>query len=242
MPFSDGGIAVVAHRVVELGLGEEGLGGEVELLAARAHAVHVASDVPERRAEHAAQPGVRPREPRATPGEIEGGRRRGRLLVRHARRRARRRRRGPESRSQRAAHLDALQRAARAPGSSGATRARATPKSVPPAQRAFERVLSLTGAGGARASSIRRLVDRASCLLSKSATSPGTVIATRPSHATARVSPRLASSLDLHLASRLVRSGQCHTVCFTATPGYPLHTFPTSGCHPIAAGRRLGWV
>jgi hypothetical protein len=25
-------------------------------------------------------------------------------------------------------------------------------------------------------------------------------------------------------------------VCFTATPGYPRHTFPTSGCHPVAAG------
>jgi len=150
---------VVAHRVVQLGLGEEGLGGEVELLAARAHAVHVASDVPERRAEHAAQPGVRPREPRATPGEIEGGRRRGRLLVRHARRRARRRRRGPESGSQRAAHLDALQRAACAPGTSGAARARATPKSVPPAQRAFARPCE-TGAGR---------VDRRASRSSKSA-------------------------------------------------------------------------
>ena len=61
--------------------------------------------------------------------------------------------------------------------------------------------------------------------------------------ASIRLAPtRLASSFDLLLASRLVRSGQCHTVCFTATPGYPLHTFPTSGCHPIAAGRRLGWV
>ena len=239
---------VVAHRVVQLGLGEEGLGSEVELLAARAHAVHVASDVPERRAEHAAQPGVRPREPRTTTGEIEGGRRRGRLLVRHARRRARRRRRGPESRSQRAAHLDALQRAARAPGSSGATRARATPKSVPPAQRAFERVLILTGAGGEFA--IRgALTERAACcqnLRRVRVLSSRRVYLMLPREsrlASPRLAPtRLASSFDPLLASRLVRGGQCHTVCFTATPGYPLHTFPTSGCHPIAAGRRLGWV
>ena len=175
------------------------------------------------------------------------GRRRGRLLVRHARRRARRRRRGPESGSQRAAHLDALQRAACAPGTSGAARARATPKSVPPAQRAFARPCE-TGAGRVdrRAS---RSSKSAHCRSSVSRTTGGEssrrvrLILPRASRcriASTRLS-RLGSPLDPRLASRPVR-GRCHTVCFTATPGYPLHTFPTSGCQPIAAGRRLGWV
>ena len=33
-----------------------------------------------------------------------------------------------------------------------------------------------------------------------------------------------------------------HVVFLRQTPGYPFQTLPTSGCHPLAAGRRAGWV
>ena len=116
-----------------------------------------------------------------------------------------------------------------------------------PNGRSRDRVRRVLGALTARRAS--RSSKSAHCRSSVSRTTEGEssrrvrLILPRASRcrvASTRLS-RLGSPLDPRLASRPVR-GRCHTVCFTATPGYPLHTFPTSGCQPIAAGRRLGWV
>ena len=236
--LSDGESRVVAHRVVQLGLGEEGLGGEVELLAARAHAVHVASDVPERRAEHAAQPESARESHARRPAKSKGGG--GGGASSSATLGAARGAVAADPRVVRSVPLIST-RSNAPPARQGRV---AQPARAPhpnpsrqPNGRSRDRVRRVLGALTARRAS--RSSKSAHCRSSVSRTTEGEssrrarLILPRASRcrvASTRLS-RLGSPLDPRLASRPVR-GRCHTVCFTATPGYPLHTFPTSGCQP----------